>query len=137
MPSQTIGKSKVKPFFHKKWKFRLNMFGYIIYVIATNDMKKSLHKEKFTGLSDNDIKTTAAWHFPVKDEGKSFVFLNLNTDINEIVHESTHVMQSIVEWIGAAYKEREFIAYLMAHITQGIYEFLESCKKSLDKTTKI
>lgn len=137
MPSQIIGKNKDKTFFHKKWKFNLTMFGYIIYVIATDNMKKSLEKEKFTGLTDEDIKSSAAWHFPVRDQGKSFVFLNLNSDINEIVHESTHVMQSIVEWIGAAYKEREFIAYLMAHITQGIYEFLESCKKSLDKKDNV
>jgi len=128
MQSQTTGKSKLD----KTYIFRLPIYGYKVEITVSRDIVKSIRKARINA-SDEALAGTDAVHFPVTNESISLLFLPLNADINTIAHESTHITQRIIEWIGAGYKDKEFVAYLMAHVFQGIYEFHQKAKNFLEK----
>lgn len=111
----------------KLWIFRIPIYGYRVNVVVSTDIEKSVKKHGF----DTDMTGTKAIHFVIKDQPVSWIFLPADSGINEIVHEGTHVVQRIIHWIGAKYDDREFVAYLMAHVIQGVYEFHEHAKNVL------
>lgn len=124
MPSQVTGKSK-------KYTHILQPFGYVMTVVVTTNIPEAVKKAKITGLSKEELEGGSAWTFTDKQNGKCFLFFNPDAKINEIAHESSHVLQNVVTYIGAGYQEREFIAYLYGHIVQIVYEFIEYCKNNV------
>jgi len=124
--SQPIGKSKLD----KSYIFKLPIYGYMIKITVSRDIKESVKNDRI--ICDLDLETTSAIHFPVANDALSLLYLPLDATINDIAHEGCHVAQRIIEWIGAGYKDKEFVAYLYGHVVQGLYGFHQKAKKYLE-----
>lgn len=106
------------------------MYGYTVIYVITKDVKRSIEKMKIRGLEYRP--GDRAFSIKIGGQPLSFIILPTDSTINDISHESTHITQQVIDWIGATYVDKEFVAYFNAHVTQATYEYFEKAKKLLE-----
>jgi hypothetical protein len=125
-------------YIEKRYEQQLPIYGYTVHVVVSTNINKSrIKRDKVIGRGWEEDYTTRALHSGISDKPVSYIFMPANARVGEIVHESVHACQRIVEWIGATYRDPELIAYLIGYVTEGVYQFVghfnKIYKKELDK----
>lgn len=94
---------------------------YYVYVIQSEDVCASRTKRNHLLGYLEPLGCAAALHTGMKDEPASYIFLDLDPEPNEIVHEVVHCVWRIMELIGARHEE-EIMAYFIGYISEKVME---------------
>ena len=124
-----------KKFIERIWVLEIPLYGYNVTIHVTNDFAKCVKNHEYQIM--HDVDEARALHIRNDSEPESVLMFGLDATINDISHECMHVTQKMVDWLSLRYDDREAIAYLNAHITQGVYEFVRLVQKRLDKRRKV
>ena len=124
---------------HYETMLPIPTFDYRIYVIfcenIMNTVRHYTKKEKWQ-LNDkrlDELDGSGGFHFSILDKAKSYIFLPIRADSNQIVHESYHAICRIMRWIEAEHEE-ELFAYHLSYVVQMI---VQDQKKAIEKYDKI
>lgn len=102
---------------------------YHVHVEITKDIQEAVTKYPQTRSLEKEITTTSdAITAHVNHEHLSFIFLNPDISVGTIAHESWHVVQQILEEMGATL-EPEIVAYHLGYLVDRIYDFMHGRKR--------
>jgi hypothetical protein len=122
-----------KIFREKKHDVVFDVFGYVVHVIFTTDLQRS--RDKYNALLGHSYDATGAGAFHTyKDERdyNSYLFFKWDADVEQITHESWHVIRRMMEFLGAKH-ENEVMAYHIGHLAGCIHRFQQSLSKRRKK----
>jgi hypothetical protein len=105
------------------------MGNFQIRLILTNDFDKSAIAR--LGYTIREGKDAFCYH--IKGEGRSYIFLDLNSDEATVAHECWHIIHRIMTWCGVADMDDEVIAYHLDHLVGKVHEFKNAIKSSTEK----
>jgi len=121
-------------------------FDYRVYVYFVNDLLgavKIVNDKEKLGMEKRRMEEIAdggGFHIYHRTRARSYVFLLVNSDSNQITHESYHVISNIFRWIEAQHEEELFayhLGYLVQMIVQDQKKMLTKRQKRLDKEVGI
>lgn len=102
-------------------------FYYRLYLVLTSDVTESrILREDILGPYPNRIPA-AALHDALMSEPASWIFLPFEADISDVVHEVSHCIWQIMDYIGAKHED-EIMAYYMGWLTHQVCKFLGKCQ---------
>ena len=114
------------------------IYDYRIYLYFVNDfngaLKKINVKEKI-GIDPKrliDLGSGGGVHLHNKSRPRSYIFLKVGADSNQIVHECYHAISTIFRWIESDHEEEVF-AYHLGYLVQQV---VSDQKKMLDKARR-
>jgi len=99
---------------------------YIVHVEVTPDFKKSLAQYPQTRDVDPD-PDTAGLTVHVKNETLSFVFIHANCPVSTIAHESWHVVERMLGYVGVDL-DSETVAYHLGFLVDKVFKFVRKRK---------
>jgi hypothetical protein len=108
------------------------MANFQVRLILTNDFSKSAAAR----LGSTNREGGDAFCFHVKGEGRSYIFLKLDSDEGTVVHECWHIVYRMLKWCGVVDMDDEIIAYHLDHLVEKVYEFKNAIKSSTTKEAR-
>lgn len=111
-------------FVMKSKRFKLDVYGYIVRVVLSNDVEEA--RIQWSGTCGNNyerdgITRGICWN--ADNIALSVVFLPFESDIGYVVHELFHVVWRVMSYIGAQH-ENEIMAYTLGYLTREVCRFI-------------
>ena len=113
---------------YAKWISFEVMANYQVRLILTDDLRKSGAAR--LGCPPDDGADAFCYH--IKGEGRSYLFLKLDSPEGTVVHECWHIIFCMFNWCGVKDFDDECTAYHLDHLVEKVYEF----KKSIQEVTR-
>lgn len=117
----------------KEFCVKFPIFNYLVFVIYSNDVKKSrISRNERLGVDDPPLNEhVRALHSYDHLHPNGFIFVNYNVSPGVLAHECFHALWRMFEWIGAKHDNETFayhLGYLIDYVT--IKSKIKSCKKN-------
>lgn len=104
------------------------MANFQVRVIFTNDLLKSA-----TRLGSMPEGTADAFCFNVKGEGRSYIFLKMDSPENVVAHECWHIIHRMFTWCNVSEWDNEVSAYHLDHLVEEVYKFKKAILQEQEK----
>jgi hypothetical protein len=112
----------------RKKSFNIDMFGYRVVIVLTNDIEGSVdkHANEFPpNVRFGNIAKAQALHIFHPMRPFSMVILPFNADLSTVAHEAFHVVWRVMEFVDADH-ENEVMAYMLGYVIEHIGIFTKS-----------
>jgi hypothetical protein len=96
------------------------MANYRVRLVLTKDLLKSSER---LGTRPELGASTDAFCFHVAGEGRSYIFLQLNSSESTVAHECWHIVHKVLAYCGVIDLDSELVAYYLDHMVEKVYEF--------------
>lgn len=105
-------------------KYKISIYGYILYVIVSEDFDMSI-KKYCKGLED-DISHANGLFIHNAKTGDGYILVKPDSPTSTVAHEAFHATYRIMYTIGSelAGESEEPYAYLVGHITNMVVDTL-------------
>jgi hypothetical protein len=109
------------------------MAYYQVRLIISRDLVKSWKGRLAQGPDENSL----AFCYHVKDQGRSYIFLQPDSSAGTIAHECWHIVHQVLSFCGVEQWDDEVVAYYLDHMVEKVYEFKKAIalKSSTKKET--
>jgi len=104
-------------------------FDYRVEVVLCSKLAESRkRRDKKLGKDPDSLEDEEALHCYNAADATSHLFLPFNADPGTVAHECAHVVQAMMDHVGAEY-EKEVFAYHLGYLVKEVCQWVEACRR--------